>query len=377
MLPKPPGPRPAAFFMPGLTLLKAPPARAMVNGNPFPETSLTPSFKPKRRLALALLALSAIFLIADPAAAQTPWPVRPVKIVVPFAPGGTTDILARAMAPELQKAFGQPFVVENRAGAGGNIGADLVAKAAPDGHTLLMGTVGTHGINKALYSRLAFDPQKDFAPITLVAGVPNVMVVNADKAKAAGIASVADFVRAAKASPGKFNMASSGNGTSIHMAGELFKTLSGTYMIHFPFSGSGPALMSLAAGDMDVMFDNLPSSMQLIKAGKLKALAVTSAQRSPALPDVPTVEEAGGPALKGFEASSWFGLLAPAGTPPDIVQRIQQEAAKALKTPAIQDKLLAQGAMPGGNTPEQFAAFIQAEHVKWARVVKASGAKVD
>jgi len=336
-----------------------------------------PFFKPNRRLALALSALSAIFFIAEPALAQSAWPSRPVKIVVPFAPGGTTDILARAMAPELQKAFGQPFVVENRAGAGGNIGADLVAKAAPDGYTLLMGTVGTHGINKALYSRLAFDPEKDFAPVTLVAGVPNVMVVNADKARAAGINTVADFIRAAKASPGKFNMASSGNGTSIHMAGELFKTMSGTYMIHFPFSGSGPALMSLAAGDMDVMFDNLPSSMQLIKAGKLKALAVTSAQRSPALPDVPTVEEAGGPALKGFEASSWFGLLAPSGTPPEIVSRLQQEAARSLGTPALKDKLLAQGAIAGGNTPQQFAAFIHDEHAKWARVVKASGAKVD
>ena len=334
-------------------------------------------FNKNRRIALFLSAYAAIFLIANTAWAQASWPTRPVRIVVPFAPGGTTDILARAMAPELQKAFGQPFVVENRTGAGGNIGADVVAKSAPDGYTLLMGTVGTHGINKALYSRMTFDPQKDFAPITLVAGVPNVMVVNAEKARAAGINTVADFIRAAKASPGKFNMASSGNGTSIHMAGELFKTMSGTYMIHFPYGGSGPALMSLAGGDMDVMFDNLPSSMQLIRSGKLKALAVTSAQRSAALPDVPTVEEAGGPALKGFEASSWFGLLAPAGTPPEIVSRIQQEAARSLGTPVLKEKLLAQGAVPGGNTPQQFSAFIDAEHTKWARVVKVSGAKVD
>ena len=333
--------------------------------------------KPNRRSALIYIALAATTFIANPVLAQSTWPTRPVKIVVPFAPGGTTDILARAMAPELQKAFGQPFVVENRAGAGGNIGADVVAKSAPDGYTLLMGTVGTHGINKALYSRMAFDPQKDFAPITLVAGVPNVMVVNAEKARAAGINNVADFIRVAKASPGKLNMASSGNGTSIHMAGELFKTMSGTYMIHFPYGGSGPALMSLAGGDMDVMFDNLPSSMQLIKSGKLKALAVTSAQRSAALPDVPTVEEAGGPALKGFEASSWFGLLAPSGTPLEVISRIQQEAAKSLGTTAIKEKLLAQGAIPGGNTPQQFTAFINAEHVKWAQVVKTSGAKVD
>ena len=337
-------------------------------------------FRQNRRLALAWPALAAIIFIANPfpaVLAQSAWPARPVKIVVPFAPGGTTDILARARAPDLSKAFGQPFVVENRAGAGGNIGADVVAKAAPDGYTLLMGTVGTHGINKALYSRMPFDPQKDFAPITLVAGVPNVMVVNAEKARAAGINNVADFIRVAKANPGKFNMASSGNGTSIHMAGELFKTMSGTFMTHFPFGGSGPALLSLVGGDMDVMFDNLPSSMQLIKSGKLKALAVTSSQRSAALPDVPTVEQAGGPALKGFEANSWFGLLAPASTPPEIVSRIQQEVAKSLNTPAVKEKLLAQGAIPGGNTPQQFAAFINAEHVKWAQVVKTSGAKVD
>ncbi len=333
--------------------------------------------KQNRRLVLAGIALSAINLVVIPTSAQTSWPTRPVKIVVPFAPGGTTDILARAMAPELSKAFGQPFVVENRAGAGGNIGADVVAKSAPDGYTLLMGTVGTHGINKSLYSKMAYDPQKDFAPITLVAGVPNVMVVNTEKAKAAGINNVTDFIRAAKAKPGTFNMASSGNGTSIHLAGELFKTMSGTYMTHFPYSGSGPALLALVGGDMDVMFDNLPSSMQLIKSGKLKALAVTSSERSAALPDVPTMEQAGGPAMKGFDASSWFGLLAPAGTPPDIINRIQQEAAKALNTPAIKEKLLAQGAIPSGNTPQQFTAFINAEHKKWAQVVKASGAKVD
>ena len=344
------------------------------------ETFLKNSSNPvlqSRRIALTGIALSVMIFAAFPAAAQSTWPTKPVKIIVPFAPGGTTDILARAMAPELSKAFGQQFVVENRAGAGGNIGADIVSKSAPDGYTLLMGTVGTHGINKSLFSKMAYDPQKDFAPITLVAGVPNVMVVNTEKARAAGINNVADFIRVSKANPGKFNMASSGNGTSIHLAGELFKTMSGTFMTHFPYSGSGPALMALVGGDMDVMFDNLPSSMQLIKSGKLKALAVTSSARSAALPEVPTLEQAGGPALKGFEASSWFGLLAPAGTSPDIVNRIQQEAAKALNTPAIKEKLLAQGAVPSGNTPRQFTDFINAEHKKWAQVVKVSGAKVD
>lgn len=336
-----------------------------------------PVNRSKRRLAIALAALSAITFIANPVLAQSTWPNKPVKIVVPFAPGGTTDILARAMAPELSKAFGQQFIIENRAGAGGNIGADAVARAPADGYTLLMGTVGTHGINKSLYSKMPFDPQKDFSPITLVAGVPNVMVVNAEKAAARGINNVADFVKYAKANPGKLNMASSGNGTSIHLAGELFKSMSGTYMIHFPFGGSGPALLSLTGGDMDVMFDNLPSSMQLIKSGRLKALAVTSAERSAAMPEIPTLDQAGGPTLKGFDASSWFGLLAPAGTPPEIVSRIQQEVAKSLGTPGMKEKLLAQGAIPGGNTPQAFAQMIDSEIKKWAQVVKASGAKVD
>jgi tripartite-type tricarboxylate transporter receptor subunit TctC len=309
------------------------------------------------------------------AQAQSGWPNKPVKIVVPFAPGGTTDILARAMAPELSKAFGQQFVVENRAGAGGNLGAEVVAKSAPDGYTILMGTVGTHGINRALYAKLPYDPFKDFAPITLVAAVPNVMIVNTDKAKALNINSVNDFIKAAKAKPGQFNMASSGNGTSIHLAGELFKSQTGIFMAHIPYRGSGPALLDMMGGSMDVMFDNLPSAMPMIKAGKLKALAVTSAQRSAAVPDLPTIEEAAG--LKGFEASSWFGLLAPAGTPVDIVNRIQQEVAKSLSTPAIKEKMLSQGAIPSGNTPAQFAALIDSEHKKWAQVVKASGAKVD
>ena len=338
---------------------------------------MTKFIKPNRRAALINAALSAIVFAAIPAAAQTTWPTKPIKIVVPFAPGGTTDILARAVAPELSKALGQPVIVENRAGAGGNIGADLVAKSAPDGYTVLMGTVGTHGINKSLYSRLAYDPQKDFAPITLVAGVPNVMVMNTETAKTLGINNVPDFIRYAKAHPGRLNMASSGNGTSIHLAGELFKSMTGTYMAHIPYTGSGPAMMAMVSGNVDVMFDNLPSAMPQIKGGKLKAFAVTSAQRSAALPDLPTLAEAGGPTLKGFDASSWFGLLAPAGTPPDIVKRMQEEVAKALGTPAIKEKMLAQGAIPGGNTPQQFTNFINAEHEKWAKVVKASGAKVD
>jgi len=308
-------------------------------------------------------------------AAQAAWPSKPIRIVVPFAPGGTTDILARTLAPELTKALGQPVVVENRAGAGGNIGADLVAKAPNDGYTLLMGTVGTHGINKSLYSKLPYDPQKDFAPITLVAGVPNVMVMNTKRAQELRINNVADFVRYAKANPGKLNMASSGNGTSIHLAGELFKSRTGIFMTHIPYRGSGPAMTDMLGGAMDVMFDNLPSAMPHIQAGGLKAFAVTSAVRSSALPDTPTVAEAG--PLAGFEASSWFGLLAPAGTPPEVVSRLQQETAKALGLPAVKERLVAQGAIPSGNTPQEFGKLIEAEIAKWAPVVKASGAKVD
>ena len=336
---------------------------------------MTSALQAPRRLVLWTLVGLGILFTSHPVLAQTAWPTKPVKIVVPFAPGGTTDILARAVAPELSRAFGQSFVVENKGGAGGNLGADIVAKSPADGYTLLMGTVGTQSINKSLYSRMPYDPQKDFAPITLVAGVPNVMVMNTEKAKAMGINTVLDFIAYAKAHPGQLNMASSGNGTSIHLAGELFKTQTGIFMTHIPYTGSGPAMMGMLSGVVDVRFDNLPSAMAQIKAGKLKAFAVTSSQRSAALPDTPTVEEAG--KLKGFEASSWFGLLAPAGTPADVVLRLQQETAKALKTPAMMEKLLAQGAIPSGNTPQEFAALIDAEIRKWAPVVKASGAKVD
>jgi tripartite-type tricarboxylate transporter receptor subunit TctC len=325
----------------------------------------------RRSLLAAALAAAA----APAVRAQSAWPTKPVRIVVPFAAAGTTDILARALAPELQRVFGQPFVVDNKPGAGGNLGADNVAKSPPDGYSLLMGTVGTHAINPSLYPKMPYDHVKDFVPVTLVAGVPNVLVMNPAKADELKIASVPDLIRYAKANPGKLNMASSGNGTSIHLAGELFKTMTQTFMVHFPYRGSGPALLDLMGGNMDLMFDNLPSSLPHIKSGKLRALAVTSAVRSAALPELPTIEEAA--QLKGYEASSWFGLLAPAGTPADIVGRVQQETAKALATPAMKERLLAQGAIPSGISPADFAKMIAAETKKWAEVVKASGAKVD
>jgi tripartite-type tricarboxylate transporter receptor subunit TctC len=325
----------------------------------------------------ALVIAGSALAASLPVRAQSAWPSKFVRIVVPFAAAGTTDILARALAPELQRVFGQSFIVDNRPGAGGNLGSAEVAKAAPDGHTLLMGTVGTHGINQALYPKLPYDPVKDFVPVTLVAAVPNVLVMNPAKAQQYGVNSVADLIRYAKANPGKLNMASSGNGTSIHLAGELFKSMTGTFMLHFPYRGSGPALLDLMGGNTDLMFDNLPSSLPHIKSGKLKAIALTSSKRSEALPGVPTIEEVGGPALKGYEASSWFGLLAPAGTPMEIVNRVQQETAKALGAPALKERLLSQGAIPSGNTSAEFAALIASETRKWAQVVKVSGAKVD
>jgi tripartite-type tricarboxylate transporter receptor subunit TctC len=327
----------------------------------------------QRRRFAALIA-AALLGAALPAQAQS-WPTKPVRIVVPFPPGGTTDIVARAIGVELQRMWQHAVVIENRPGAGGNIGADLVAKSAPDGYTLLMGTVGTHAINAALFAqsgtKMPFDPVKDFVPITLAAGVPNVMVINPKLP----VTTVAEFIAYAKARPGQLNMASSGNGTSIHLSGELFKTVTGIYMVHFPYRGSAPAVTDLIAGNMNVMFDNLPSALPHIKSGRLKALAVTSRTRSPALPDVPTIEEAAG--LKGFDASSWFGLFAPAGTPRAIVDKIQSDVARALALPEVRERFVAQGADPGGNTPEQFAAFIRAETDKWTRVVKFSNAKVD
>jgi tripartite-type tricarboxylate transporter receptor subunit TctC len=322
-----------------------------------------------------VMALIAMTCATAGAMAQA-YPTKPIKLIVPFPPGGTTDILARAVGNELNKSLGQPVIIDNRPGAGGNVGADIVAKSPADGYTLLMGTVGTHAINQSLYAKLPFNPIKDFAPVTLVASVPNVLVVNAALAERNKIDNVKSFIDYARANPGKLNMASSGNGTSIHLAGELFKTMTKTFMVHIPYRGSSPAMTDLIGGQADVMFDNLPSAMPFIKTGKLKALAVTSGKPSPALPGVPTIAQAGGD-LTGYEASSWFGILAPAGTPPEIVSKLQQEIAKSLASPAVNEKLMAQGAEPVGNTPEQFATVIQSETRKWAKVVKDSGAKVD
>jgi tripartite-type tricarboxylate transporter receptor subunit TctC len=318
-------------------------------------------------LAMLVAAVAAPFTFAQGAAN---YPAKPVRLVVPFPAGGTTDILARAVAQKLSEAWGRQMIVDNRPGAGGNIGSDLVAKSAPDGYTLLMGTVGTHAINPSLYKNMPYDHVKDFAPVILVAGVPNVLVVN----PSLPVHSVPELIAYAKANPGKLNFASSGNGTSIHLSGELFKAMTGVEMTHVPYKGSAPALTDLIGGQVQLMFDNLPSSLPFIKAGKLRALAVTSGARAAALPDLPTLAESG---LPGFEASSWFGVLAPAGTPRDIVAKLNGAIAGWLASPEAKEKLLAQGAIAAGGTPEDFARHIGAETSKWAKVVKASGAHID
>ena len=327
----------------------------------------------KASMRQAMLALVGTALLALPAIAnaQTPaYPTKPIRLVVPFPAGGATDILAREVAKHLTETWGQSVVVDNRPGAGGNIGSELVAKAAPDGYTLEMGTVGTHAINASLYSKMPYDHVKDFVPVILVAGVPNVLVVN----PSVPVNSVQELIAYAKANPGKLNFASSGSGTSIHLSGELFKVMAGVQMTHVPYKGSAPALQDLLGGQVQLMFDNLPPSLPQIKAGKLRALAVTSATRAPALPDIPTIAESG---LPGFEASSWFGVLAPAGTSPAIVAKLNAEIAKWLASPEAKEKLAAVGANIAGGTPEDFARHIQAETAKWAKVVKESGAKVD
>jgi tripartite-type tricarboxylate transporter receptor subunit TctC len=314
--------------------------------------------------------LGALTLLVAAGAWGQAYPTKAIRLVVPFPAAGTTDILAREVAQRLSMSFDQSVVVDNRPGAAGNIGSDLVAKSAPDGYTLLMGTVGTHAINPSLYTKMPYDHVKDFVPIVLVAGVPNVLEVT----PSLPVNSVADLIKLAKEKPGQLNFASSGSGTSIHLSGELFKTMTGVDMVHVPYKGSSPAVTDLMGGQVQLMFDNLPSSLAQIKAGKLRAIAVTSAQRAPALPNVPTIAESG---LPGFEASSWFGLLAPAGTPPAVVARINADVNQWLQTAEAKEKLLAQGADAAGGTPEQFAAHIRAETEKWAKVVKVSGAKVD
>lgn len=326
-----------------------------------------------KRPILAALAAIGLAICAFPASAQAPadYPSRPVRMIVPFPPGGTTDIFARVIGERLSRSLGQQVVIENRGGAGGNIGTDAVAKAEPDGYTLVMGTVGTHAINPTLYAKMPYDALKDFAPVAFAAGVPNLLVVNPQKVKAT---TVKEFIEEAKASGRKLSMASSGNGTSIHLSGELFKQLTGVDMVHVPYRGSGPAITDLLAGQVDVMFDNLPSCIEHARSGSLRAIAVTSARRTSALPNVPTVAEAG---VAGFDASSWFAVFAPARTPQAIVDKLNAEIRKAIDSPELKERFDQVGGEAKPFSPAELRAFVEAEHAKWAKVVKASGAKVD
>lgn len=325
---------------------------------------------PKRRTFVLAAAAAAVSLAPFAASAQAQFPAKPITIIVPFSAGGTTDILARVIGQYMGRDLGQTVVVDNRAGAGGNIGGQAAARAPADGYTLFMGTVGTHAINQSLYRKMPFDPIKDFAPLSRVAMVPNLLVANPSQP----FKSVKEMIAFAKANPGKINFGSSGNGSSIHLSGELFKQMAGVDMQHVPYRGSAPAVSDLLGGQISVMFDNMPSAIPHVKGGKLRALAVTTAKRSPALPDVPTIAEAGVP---GYEATSWFGLLAPAGTPAPVVAKLNASILKALADPEVKKKLAEQGAEPHGEKPEQFAAFIESETVKWGKVVKESGASLD
>ena len=330
---------------------------------------MNPTHHIARRTLLASLAMAAAGALPLGAAAQA-YPAKPVTIVVPFAPGGTTDILARIVGQGLGAELGQPFVVDNRAGAGGNIGASLAAKAPADGYTLFMGTVGTHAINQALYKKMPFDPVKDFAPLSRVATVPNLLVAHPSQP----YKTVKELIAYAKANPGKVTYGSPGSGASPHVSGDLFKSMTGTDLLHVPYKGSAPAMTDLLGGQISIMFDNMPSAIQHVRSGKLRPIAVTTAKRSPELPDVPTIAEAGVP---GYEAMSWFGMFAPAATPQPLLDKLNAALVKVLNQPDVKKKIAEQGGDVVAETPAQFAAFIKSETAKWGKVVKDSGATVD
>jgi tripartite-type tricarboxylate transporter receptor subunit TctC len=311
----------------------------------------------------ALLMASTILLMAVlPAQAQN-YPSKPIRIIVAYTPAGTTDILARAIGQKMSESWSQPVIVENRPGAAGNIGTELAAKATPDGYTLIMGTAGTHGINVSLYRKLNWHSLRDFAPVSLVAMVPNIMVVN----NSLPIKSVKELIAYAKANPGKLSYGSPGNGSTAHLSMELFKSMTGTNLVHIPYKGSAGVLADVMGGQIAVTIDNMPVYLPQVKAGKIRALAVSPAKRSTAAPDIPTIAEAGVP---GYDSGAWFGLLAPAGTPRAIVEKLSVETARILKLPDVSKRISELGAEPVGSTPAQFTALIKDEIAKWAKVIK-------
>ena len=316
----------------------------------------------------AAVTLAAAFLLGQGTALAQAYPSKPIHIVVPFPPGGSTDLLARRIAEKLNAAWGQPVIVDNRGGAGGTIGADFVAKAPADGYTLLMGVTGTNAISQTLYPNLPYDTVRGFAPVSLVVSAPLVLVTSPDFPAR----SVAELVKMLKAKPGSVSFGSAGNGTSMHLTGEMFKEAAHVSMVHIPYRGSAGALQDLMSGQIETSFADFFVVYPQIQAGKIHALAVTSLQRQPLLPNVPTIAESGYP---GFEALSWQGLFAPAATPPEIVDKLNREVNKALASADIRDYFSARGFTLGGSTPAEFRAFVRAETKKWGRIVKASGAK--
>lgn len=321
-----------------------------------------------RRLVLALPAALFGAVVTTTATAQAQsWPARTVKLVVTFPPGGAPDILARIFSDKAQ--LGQPVVVENKPGAGGNIGAESVAKSPPDGYTLVMATVGTHAINGALYAKMPYDMVRDFTPVSLLASTPNLLVVNNNLP----VKSVPELIAYMKANPDKLSFGSPGVGTSVHVSGELFKSMTGTSMTHVPYKGRQFAIPDLVGGSIQLMFDNMPSAIPMAREGKIRALAVTSAKRSPAAPEIPTVAET----LPGFEASSWFAIFAPAGTPRSVVDRLGAEVQRVYRLPEVQERMKTLGLESVLSTPEQLASYQAAEIVKWSKVVRDSGAKAE
>jgi tripartite-type tricarboxylate transporter receptor subunit TctC len=319
--------------------------------------------------AIVLAVAAALASAALPAAAQS-YPTRTVRIVVPFAPGGSTDILSRTVAQRLTTVFGQQVIVDNRPGAGGNIGADIVAKSPPDGYNLVMASIGTHATNALLYSKMPYDPIRDFSPVTLTAIVTLVLVVH----PSLPVKSVKELVGLAKAKPGEINYASGGNGASQHLAGELFKYITGINMQHLPYKGSAAALPDLLSGQVPVMFADMPLVVQHMQAGRLRALAVAGRERNPALPSIPTVAEAG---VKDYYAFAWYALFAPANTPADVITRLNTEVVKILKTPEVQERLLAQGAETVGSTTAELRDFQASEIARWSKVIKAANIRLD
>jgi len=302
---------------------------------------------------------------------QTPlllaaYPDRPIRLIVAYPPGGGTDIIARLIAPELSKRLGQTITIENRGGASGNMGTEAAVNSAPNGYTLLMGNIGPNAINVSIFKKLPYHPEKDLAPISLVAITPNVLVANNNLS----VKSIADLIAFAKSSPGKINYPSAGAGTSSHLAGVLFSSIANVDMVHVPYKGGGLAMNDLLGGQVDIFFATMPAAMPFIKSGKLKTLAVTSEKRSVVLPNVPTIAESGMP---GYSASTWYGIYAPKGTPADIVQKIHEATVEVLKIPELREQLIQRGFEPIGNTPDQFASFISSEITKWAKVVKIAG----